>query len=336
MNLTSYLKPKTNIYTGIHDQIQTTITHYQYDQTTLDIIDSIEATKDTKHYIQIVGLTNIEKISQIKDIYKIDPLVIEDVFNVHQRNKIEQREGYLFGVFNISYLENQTIIDDYMSFILTKDTMITFHETEPKYLDPVKSLIKEYKELKERTIDFLLFQILDIITDGHLDIYDILDLEILDFEEQILETKIIEQDSFYIVRKQMLRLKNKVTPALEQLNKELFKKAEYFNKDNLIYFEDLIDHLERLDLRLNQSREEMHHLLDLHMNNQSTKMNKIMTTLTIFSAIFIPLSFLSGFFGMNFIYFGILEYKHAIVLFTLTCFLIATLMILFFKKKKWF
>jgi magnesium transporter len=300
------------------------------------VTDSLIGTKDVKHYIQIVGLTDIEKINSIKEIYKIDSLVIEDVFNVHQRNKIEHKEGYLFGVFNLSYLENDNIVEDYMSFIMTRDTIITFHETEPKYLEPLNGLIKEYKELRERTIDFLLFQILDIITDGHLDIYDILDLEILEFEEQILETKIIEPESFYLVRKQMLKLKNQVTPVLEQLNKDLLRKTEYFNPDNMVYFEDLRDHLERLDIRLNQSREAMHHLLDLHMNNQSTKMNKIMTTLTIFSAIFIPLSFLSGFFGMNFIYFGVLEYRHAILLFTATCLLIATLMILYFKKKKWF
>jgi magnesium transporter len=336
MILTSYLKPKTNVYTGKHNLIQTSIKHYQYDHITFDVIDSLIGTKDVKHYIQIVGLTDIEKINQIKEIYKIDPLVIEDVFNVHQRNKIEHKEGYLFGVFNLSYLDKDNIDEDYMSFIMTSDTIITFHETEPKYLEPLKGLIKDYKELRERSIDFLLFQILDIITDGHLDIYDILDLEILDFEEQILETKIIEPDSFYLVRKQMLKLKNQVTPVLEQLSKDLLRNTEYFNLDNMVYFEDLRDHLERLDIRLNQSREAMHHLLDLHMNNQSTKMNKIMTTLTIFSAIFIPLSFLSGFFGMNFIYFGVLEYKHAILLFTITCFIIAALMILYFKKKKWF
>jgi len=336
MNLTSYLRPKTNVYTGIHNQIQTTITHYQYDKKTLDVLDTLIGTKEIKHYIQIVGLNDIEKINQIKDLYAIDPLIIEDVFNVHQRNKIDCRDGYLFGVFNLAYLNGNEIKEDYMSLIMTKDTLISFHETKPIYLEPVKGLIKDYKELKERTIDFLLFQILDIITDGHLDIYDNLDQEILNFEEQILETKVIEQDSFYLIRKHMLKLKNQVTPVLEQLDKELLKKTAYFNPQNLVYFDDLRDHLQRLDLRLNQSRESMHHLLDLHMNNQSTKMNKIMTTLTIFSAIFIPLSFLTGFFGMNFIYFGILEFEHAILLFSITCLMLATLMILFFKKKKWF
>jgi magnesium transporter len=336
MNISSYFKPKTNIYTGIHQQIPTTVKHYQYDAKTFEEIDTIESTKQTKHYIQIIGLNHIEKINSIKDLHRIDPLIIEDVFNVNQRNKIELKEGYLFGVFNLSYLKNENVVEDYMSLIMTEDTLITFHETPPLYLEPLIPLLKEYKELKERSIDFLLFQILDIITDGHLDIYDLLDEEVIDFEDQILETKTIEQDEFYLVRKQMLKLKNQVTPILEQLEKALSKKTSHFNQDNNPYFDDLKDHLQRLDIRLNQSREAMHHLLDLHMNNQSTKMNKIMTTLTIFSAIFIPLSFLTGFFGMNFVHFGILEYEQAILLFTILCIVIASFMIILFKKKKWF
>jgi len=336
MNFSSYLKPKTNIYTGVHDQVKTSITHYQYDEVRFDVIDTLQGQLDTKHYIKIVGLTDIEKINQIKDLYSIDPLIIEDVFNVNQRNKIEIKDNYLFGVFNVSYTKKHDIIEDYMSVIMTKDTLISFHETEPLYLEPIKILINEYKELRERTIDFLFYQILDIVTDGHLDLYDALEEDISLFEDQILETKSIEQEDFYLVRKRMLKLKNHVEPILDQLDKLVTKNTVLFHKDNQPYYDDLKDHLQRLVIRLNQSRETTHHLLDLHMNNQSTKMNKIMTTLTIFSAIFIPLSFLTGFFGMNFIHFGILSYENAIFLFTISCILIATLMILFFKKKKWF
>ena len=177
---------------------------------------------------------------------------------------------------------------------------------------------------------------MDIITDEHLDVYDQLEESMINFEEEILETKQIEQDQFYLVRKQMLKLKSNVAPILEQLEKTLARKIPLFNIENQVYFDDLKDHLQRLDARINQAREAMHHLLDLHMNNQSTKMNKIMTTLTIFSAIFIPLSFLSGFFGMNFIHFGLLSYKHAVLAFTLLCLLIVSVMIIFFKKQKWF
>jgi magnesium transporter len=134
----------------------------------------------------------------------------------------------------------------------------------------------------------------------------------------------------------MLNLKNHVSPVLEHLNQIMNKKSSLFMEDNMPFYDDLRDHLVRLDSRLDRSRELMRHLLDLHMNNQSNKMNKIMATLTLFSAIFIPLSFLTGFFGMNFVHFGILQYEYAVIGFTILCASIIIFMVWFFKKKKWF
>jgi len=336
MQILQYFKPKSMVYTGEHKDIETKIIHYQYDATSYELIDGYEPTKPVKHYIQVIGLANVEKIQEIGKYFNIDPLVIEDILSVHQRNKFELMDNFVFGTFSISYLYENQIKEDYLSILMFEKTIITFHETEPIYLIPLKSLINEHKELREHSIDYLFFQILDIITDGHLELYDLLEQEVNDFEQEILETKSIEQESFYLIRKQMLKLKNNVSPVYEQLEKLLLKKHGLFQLENSSYFEDLKDHLQRLDNRLNQSRELMRNILDLHMNNQSTKMNKVMSTLTLFSAIFIPLSFLTGIFGMNFVHFGILQYEHAWIVFGIVCVSIAVGMFLYFKKKNWF
>ncbi|MBU1141104.1 MAG: hypothetical protein KKG64_01130 [Firmicutes bacterium] len=335
MKLSTYFKPKSMVYTGDFSHVKTNIIHYQYDAKQIEMVDGFELSLDKKHYIQVVGLADVEKIQGIRSHLTIDPLVMEDIFNVNQRNKLELKEDYLFGTFSLSYLENQNIKEEYMSIIMFANTIVSFHETQPIFLDDLKTLFKEHKELRELPIDYLFFQILDIITDKHLEVYDMLDDAINDFEAQILETKNIEQESFYLIRKHMLQLKNNVSPISDQLEKILLKKSVLFSLVTSTYYEDLKDHLQRLDNRLNQSREMMHHLLDLHMNNQSTKMNKIMATLTLFSAIFIPLSFLTGFFGMNFVHFELLKYENALIFFGTVCAVIAVSMILIFKRKKW-
>ena len=80
----------------------------------------------------------------------------------------------------------------------------------------------------------------------------------------------------------------------------------------------------------------INNLLDVYMNNVSNKLNSIMTILTIFSAIFIPLSFIAGVFGMNFINFPILHNDNGMAIFIGICIIIPTSMLLFFKYKKWF
>lgn len=336
MNLSQYIKPKSLIYTGEHKDVSTTITHYEYDKKNLNITNSFTGESTLKHYIQVVGLSDIKTIDAIREVYPIDPLVLEDVFNVNQRTKIEFKNKYIFAVINLEHLNQGEVIDEYMSLVMFENAIISFHEKKPNYLVPLTLLFNDHLELREKGVDYLFYQILDIITDNHLDIYDILDEQINLFEESIIDNENIKQDEFYLMRKSLLRLKNHVTPTYEQLDKLMNRKYDLFSAENQPYYDDLMDHLQRLDYRITQSREQTRNLLDLNMNNQSTKMNKIMATLTLFSAIFIPLSFLTGFFGMNFVYFGLLTYRHAVLIFSGICLIIIIAMVFFFKRKKWF
>jgi magnesium transporter len=294
-----YHIPKSFIYTGDYQTVEMEITHYHYDADGFEITKDFKPIEGKKHYIQVVGLADVEKLAQVTKYFEVNSLVIEDIFNVRQRNKIEIIEKGLFLVIHIEYIENNVIQEGYMSLLVFEDTIISFHEIKPNFLDEIHALIKENIDLKSRSTDYLLFLILDIITDHHIDTYEWIEKMQIQFEDQILDEKNIDQDSFYIIRKQLLKLKNTVTPTLEQLEKTI-ERNSLFQIENKIYFDDLLDHLKRLDNHINQARELMRNILDLHINNQSNKMNRIMTTLTLFSAIFIPLSFLTGFFRNEF------------------------------------
>lgn len=335
MKFKDYFTPKSMVYTGEHTNIQTTIKHFQYNKTECIITNDFNKLPGFKHYIQVIGLSNVEKIMTLKDLFPVEPLILEDVFNVSQRNKIDDRNTYIFAVFHVNYYK-QGIQEDYMSLLFFEDTIITFHEREPECLEALYPLFDSYPDLRERGSDFLFYQILDIITDRHIDLMEYTQLRTEEIETEILEYKSVDQEAFYQMRKTLLRLKSNVTPILDQIISILKNQKNYITPEQLPYFEDLKDHLTRLDDRLNESREMMRHLLDLHINNQSNKMNEIMKTLTLFSAIFIPLSFLTGFFGMNFVHFDLLNYEYAVVLFVLSCVLLSVGMIYLFKRMNWF
>lgn len=336
MKIKDYFTPKSMVYTGSHQDVKTTIFNYHFDDTTLSVSDNFQPLPGYRHYIQVIGLSDVEKIKKLHEYYPIDPLVLEDVFNVKQRNKIEIKENSIFSVFHVNYLEKGKIVSDYLSILLFSDVVISFHEEEPKYLDVLVQLLDSHPETKQKSSDYLFYNILDIITDHHLEVYEHLEKKTMAFEEEILESKSVNQEQFYLLRKELLKLKNTVSPILDQFSELLSSKNALLKAMHFEYFNDLKDHLVRLNHHLDQSRELMRNLLDLHINNQSNKMNRIMTTLTLFSAIFIPLSFLTGFFGMNFVHFGILAYEHALAIFSGLCVLLAIGMIWFFKKMKWF
>lgn len=336
MSIKDYFVPKTIVYTGIHKETPTKITHWQISDQNVKVTEDFKQLPNRRDYIQIVGLTDVDRIRSITEHFPIDPLILEDIFNVRQRNKIELRENYLFAVFHVVFLDGEAVKDDYISLLLYQDTLVSFHEQTPLFLNALPAFLTNHEEVRKRTIDYVFYAIMDIITDHHLDVYDHIEHMTETFEAEILDEKNVNQDSFYLVRKQLLKLKASVSPVLEQIQQTLNKSSTLFRIENRPYFDDLIDHLVRLDVHLNQTRDVQRNLLDLHMNNQSTKMNRIITTLTLFSAIFIPLSFLAGFFGMNFEHFAILQYEHALGLFIGLCLILAGLMLLLFKKMKWF
>ena len=334
MGFKDYFIPKSMVYTGEYQDIKTILNVFKFNHEGTSLSNAYTLDQKDKQYIQVIGLSDTKIIEKLGSDFGIDALVLEDILNVHQRDKIEQYQNYIFGVFRIKYLKDKRIQESYMSLVMFENIIISFHETEPEYLSQVPMLLEKHKDLRNNTIDYMFYQILDIITDHMLDVNEYLEDQMSTIEEEIIESQTSDQESFYLIRKHLLKLKNSVTPIYEQLL-ELMKDTRLINQSNKPYFDDLLDHLRRLDNLLNQSRELMRHLLDLNMNNQSNKMNKIMTTLTLFSAIFIPLSFLTGFFGMNFVHFGILNYPQAVGIFVGFCILVSAVMIYIFKRSKW-
>lgn len=335
MKIKDYFTPKSFVYSGKHQDVKTVIRHFYYNEKEIIESDQFEIKKGFKSYIQVIGLSNIKKIEEIKSIINIDSILLEDIFNVSQREKIEVREDYLFSVLHGLVKKEENIHPVYMSVLCKEDVLVSFHETEPWFLDATIDTLYKYQDLRERSTDFLYHHIMDLMTDHHMAVFEDLNHRLFDFEEITLDQKILPQEDFYQARKLFIQLKTNIFDLLEDLERIIKTKHPFIKPEHTEYYGDLIDHLKRIDRQVNLARENLRNLVDVNINNQSNRMNQIMTTLTLFSAIFIPLSFLTGFFGMNFIYFEILEYRYAITIFTLICLLVIILMIVFFKKKKW-
>ena len=162
-------------------------------------------------------------------------MLFEDIFSVSQRVKIEDKKTYQFSTYHILHESQGVTHEDYISMLLLEDTLISFHEKEPVYLEALYPLLKDYDELKKRSIDFLYYQILDIITDKHLEVLESKNMTLDTVEAEILESKKVNQEDFYLIRKNLLRLKSITTPVVAELEKAM-KNMNLYQKENMPYF----------------------------------------------------------------------------------------------------
>ena len=293
---------------------------------------------DYVNWFQINGLQDYLLILKDLEQLNVDSMIIEDIFNLNQRAKVEEIDNGLFAIVNTSDISNPEYKREYYAILLTGNTVITFIDADSDTLSHLEKRIEEsVGKIRSMDASYLFYAIIDTLTDVNILFEHDMTKSIIDFEDLVMEDKMDSLDKIHILRRELLFLRSSISSLTESISQlKIQTNSLPYIKPIKKYYLDLLDHLYRLNQRLNVHWEEIKSLYDIYMNNLSDKTNSIMKTLTIFSAIFIPLSFLAGVFGMNFVHMEIFQSKYGVYVFIGACLLIVGFMIIFFKRKKWF
>jgi magnesium transporter len=131
-------------------------------------------------------------------------------------------------------------------------------------------------------------------------------------------------------------LRKKLSPLRDCFASILKSDSVFFEQKNLIYFRDVYDHTLKLNESLDGQREMLVTLLEIYLSSVNNKMNETMKVLTMFAAIFIPLSFIASLYGMNFINMPELKWHYGYYVTLAGMATIGLGLLFWFKKKKWF
>ncbi|WP_461205451.1 magnesium/cobalt transporter CorA [Clostridium sp. DL1XJH146] len=333
--------PGELIYTGeyINQSVRLELIVYDKEKFEFKEIKGIDEIPSTSSviWLNVIGLHNIELIKEIGLKYSIDKMLLEDIVNIKQRSKIEPHKEYLFSVFKMVYMKGKNIIHEHISMLVFKNMIITFQECEGDVFDTIRNRIRNNAGIiRNRKVDYLYYSVIDALTDQYFEILGVVSSKIDDIEEQVIEEKEVPLELIYSLKKEILLLKSAVFPIKDILISFLANDMEYISDEVTKYFKDVEDHLKHVAETIVTYREMVMSLSETQMSNISNRMNKVMTTLTFFSIIFIPLSFLTGVFGMNFIYMPGLTNQQAFIYFCIACIIISGGMVSFFKINKWF
>jgi len=329
--------PETVVFTGKCRET-TTINKTFYNKN--EVISGSFPTKisDYTGYIKINGFEDGAAIETILKEYNIDPLVIEDVFNVTQRSKIEIYNDVIFIVLKtLSHNESDESVFEYVSLILVDNIVFSINERSSNLFSSLQTRIaNENSLIRKNKAAFLLYTLIDVIIDKSMtnikEIEEHLnELEDLALDENLEDTKIV-----YAYRKEINYIRSSISPFFDVTSKQQLLSHKAITADVLKYYYDIFDHVYKLGEQVNLGKESLRIIYEIQMNNASMSMNRIMHTLTIFSVIFIPLSFLAGVFGMNFLTMPLLSSNNGFGFFIALCFIVIVFMLFYFKRKRFY
>lgn len=338
--------PGTLVYTGKETGLKTSISLIIYDVDRFNVlsIDTPESIKDTidlstKNWINIVGLNDEKIIEKTGDFFAVNRLLLEDVLNVNQLPKLDDFSEHIFVTLKMIRLmdDNFTIEEEHISFILGKNFLISFQEKEGDVFEPVRIRLQSQSgRIRTREADYLLYALLDAIIDNYLVVTKSLEERIEKLETDVFENESTEVPKKIIALRSELNTLKKYLQPCTILTQQLLKtESKLISGDIKQFLADLNDHSNRALNRITEQRETLSSYMDLHLSLQGQKMNEIMKVLTIVAAIFIPLTFLAGIYGMNFSYMPELGFQWSYPILLTTMLIIGVGLILYFKKKKW-
>jgi magnesium transporter len=291
-------------------------------------------------WIEFDGLGDVEALRVLGEKYNLHPLALEDVLHTGQRPKVEAYEHHLFIVALMIYrdADDSRMCGEQVSFFLGPGLLITIQE-DPKadVFDPVRVRIRGGRGyIRKLGPDYLAYALLDSIVDHMFPILECIGEALEELEDEMLDkpTKacIARLHDF---RRTLIQLRRAIWPERDLLSNLLHDNSGLVTDATKVFIRDAHDHAIRLIDLIESYRDIAGGLLELYLSAVSQRTNEIMRVLTVISAIFIPLTFVAGVYGMNFEHMPELKQPAGYFVCLGVMALISGGQIWFFKRKGW-
>ncbi|GAB2796800.1 magnesium/cobalt transporter CorA [Rhabdobacter roseus] len=345
--------PGTLTYVGPEIELHTHLKRVRYNEHFQEekIIHNLTAFTEPDHpsgkqphvtWLDVDGIHEPKVIEQVGQYYRLHPLLLEDIMNTEQKPKVEAYDDQrLFVTLKMLHLDNPNTLDlnfEHVSFVLGPRYLLSFQEerTGDIFVPVIERLKASVGKTRRHGADYLLFALMDVVVDNYFLILE-------KFGEQLdaLEDSIISgagQESLselYTLKRELTFARRLIWPLRDIINQLIRDDSPLISPQVLPYFRDLYDHSMQAIETIDAYRELVASLVEVHLSTLSNRMNEVMKTLTIFSAIFMPLTFIVGVYGMNFDYMPELRARYGYFVVWGVMVAITIGLARYFKWKKW-
>ena len=273
---------------------------------------------------------------QIKELFGIHPLVIEDCSKTHTRPKIELFKTYNFIVTNgISYKEKEPKLIEF-DFLIGKSFLISNHFGHSENIDGLKNNTEKLNIIMPKGADFVLHAILDLEVDNYFPLLDDVEDELEQVEDIVLKDPSPQLlKKLFKIKRELLMIRKTVAPQREVIGILAKRDYPFISPEAEAYFRDVYDHLIRINDMSDNFRDVVSSTLEIHLSVISNKLNEVMKILTVIATIMLPLTVVTGVYGMNFRFMPEIEWRYGYLWALSIMAIIAIGMLIYFRRRKW-
>ena len=286
----------------------------------------------------VYGLEDAADLAAIGAAFQWHPLVLEDILNNNQRQKIDAYDNYLYVVLHRYEVSSEPldVVQDQISLVIGTDYLISFQERPTRTFEPVRQRLRSDRgNLRGAAPDMLAYSLIDALVDSYFAVIEQLDEYAEDLETEILERSGPQvPERIHQFKRCVSQLRRNVYPLRELLGSLHREHAHFFGPEIQLYLRDVYDHTVHIVESLDDLRELATGLLDIHLSTVSNRVNLEVRALTVVATVFMPASLLAGIFGMNFQVMPWLERPAGFYYATGLMLVIAAIMLVLFWRRR--
>jgi magnesium transporter len=239
----------------------------------------------------------------LRENFDFHPLAIDDALQESHVPKVDDWGEYLYIVLHaVRYVDKSGEIEtSELDVFLGHNYMVTHHDGSIPAVEKVWSILHRDSRYMENGADHLLYRLADELVAGYMPVVESLDDAIDRAEDELFDrpsNRTLEQ--IFQLKRSILHLRRIIAPQREVFNRLARDDNQVIDARDRVYFRDIYDHMVRLHDITESIRDLVGGTLDTYLSVINNRMNDIMKTLTLITTLFMPLSFVAGFFGMNF------------------------------------
>jgi magnesium transporter len=303
--------------------------------------DQLAAQLQTKGFVWIdLEDPSEEDLEKLSELVGLHPLTLDDARTFQQRPKIEEYEGYMFMVvFGVDEgTESGGPLLREIHLIISGDSVVTIHRGP---LAPLADLRRRYDDQPVRSEQFLVYKVLDAVISTFIPVLGRTDDDIDDVEQEVIDDPTPQQlQRIFALKRDLVAMRRVVSPMRDMFARNADRIAELpgLETDDRLYFRDLYDTLIRVSELVDSYRDLLSGATDMYLSTVANRQGEVNKQLTIIATIFLPLTFITGFFGQNFAFLTghIINHDWTFWVFGIGLLVVSAIGFrIYFKRKRW-